>query len=150
MDPVIVKRSEHTLSRQNISPEALKVLYGLKDAGYIAFIAGGGVRDLLLGREPKDFDVVTDATPNEVRKVFRNSRLIGRRFRLAHVFFGRDKIIATNPTKTRNEVMPTRKIRGEVSRRTSESTDILALRPGLVTKSLKPSYQKCGPARTHP
>jgi poly(A) polymerase len=93
VDPVIVKRADHTLSRQNISPEALKVLYGLKDAGYIAFIAGGGVRDLLLGREPKDFDVVTDATPNEVRKVFRNSRLIGRRFRLAHVFFGRDKII---------------------------------------------------------
>ncbi len=93
MDPVIVKRTDHTLSRQNISPEALKVLYGLKEAGYIAFIAGGGVRDLLLGREPKDFDVVTDATPNEVRKVFRNSRLIGRRFRLAHVFFGRDKII---------------------------------------------------------
>lgn len=93
MEPVKVKRSEHTLSRQNISPEALKVLYGLKDAGYIAYIAGGGVRDLLLGREPKDFDVVTNATPNEIRKVFRNSRLIGRRFRLAHVFFGRDKII---------------------------------------------------------
>jgi len=93
VEPVIVKRSDHTLSRQNISPEALKVLYGLKEAGYIAYIAGGGVRDLLLGREPKDFDVVTDATPNEVRKVFRNSRLIGRRFRLAHVFFGRDKII---------------------------------------------------------
>ncbi len=93
MEPVIVKRSDHILSRQNISPEALKVLYGLKDAGYIAYIAGGGVRDLLLGRQPKDFDVVTDATPNEVRKVFRNSRLIGRRFRLAHVFFGRDKII---------------------------------------------------------
>ncbi len=93
MEPVIVKRSDHTLSRQNISPEALKVLSGLRDAGCIAFIAGGGVRDLLLGREPKDFDVVTDATPNEVRKIFRNSRLIGRRFRLAHVFFGRDKII---------------------------------------------------------
>ena len=93
MEPVTVKRSEHNLSRQNISPEALKVLYGLKDAGYIAYIAGGGVRDLLLGRQPKDFDVVTDATPNQVRQVFRNSRLIGRRFRLAHVFFGRDKII---------------------------------------------------------
>jgi len=93
VDPVIVKRSDHTLSRQNISPEALKVLYGLKEAGYIAYIAGGGVRDLLLGRQPKDFDVVTDATPNEVRRVFRNSRLIGRRFRLVHVFFGRDKII---------------------------------------------------------
>ena len=93
MEPLIVQRSDHILSRQNISPEALKVLYGLKEAGYVAYIAGGGVRDLLLGRQPKDFDVVTDATPNEIRRVFRNSRLIGRRFRLAHVFFGRDKII---------------------------------------------------------
>lgn len=93
MEPVIVKRADHSLSRQNISPEALKVLYGLKEANFVAYIAGGGVRDLLLGRVPKDFDVVTDATPNEVRRVFRNSRLIGRRFRLAHVFFGRDKII---------------------------------------------------------
>jgi poly(A) polymerase len=93
VDPVILQRSEHILSRQHISPEALKVLYGLKEAGYVAYLAGGGVRDLLLGRQPKDFDVVTDATPNEVRRVFRNCRLIGRRFRLAHVFFGRDKII---------------------------------------------------------
>ncbi len=93
MEPVIVQRSDHTLSRQNISPEALKVLYGLKEADYVAYIAGGGVRDLLLGRTPKDFDVVTDATPNDLRRVFRNCRLIGRRFRLAHVFFGRDKII---------------------------------------------------------
>ena len=93
VEPVIVQRSDHSLSRENISPEALKVLYGLKEANFVAYIAGGGVRDLLLGRQPKDFDVVTDATPNEVRRVFRNSRLIGRRFRLAHVFFGRDKII---------------------------------------------------------
>lgn len=88
MDPIIVQRTEHCISRKDISPEALKVLYGLKEAGYIAYIAGGGVRDLLLGRKPKDFDVVTDATPNEVRRVFRNCRLIGRRFRLAHVFYG--------------------------------------------------------------
>ena len=93
MEPVIVQRSDHSLSREQISPEALKVLYGLKEAGYVAYLAGGGVRDLLLGRQPKDFDVVTDATPNEVRRAFRNCRLIGRRFRLAHVFFGRDKII---------------------------------------------------------
>jgi poly(A) polymerase len=93
VEPVIVQRSDHSLSRENISPEALKVLYGLKEANFVAYIAGGGVRDLLLGRQPKDFDIVTDATPNEVRRVFRNSRLIGRRFRLAHVFFGRDKII---------------------------------------------------------
>jgi poly(A) polymerase len=93
VEPVIVQRSDHSLSRENISPEALKVLYVLKEANFVAYIAGGGVRDLLLGRQPKDFDIVTDATPNEVRRVFRNSRLIGRRFRLAHVFFGRDKII---------------------------------------------------------
>ncbi len=92
MEPLIVQRAEHSISREDISPEALKVLYGLKEAGYIAYIAGGGVRDLLLGRKPKDFDVVTDATPNEVRRVFRNSRLIGRRFRLVHVFFGQTNI----------------------------------------------------------
>ena len=88
--PVIVSRSEHNISRANISPNALKVLYRLKNAGYQAFIVGGGVRDLLLGRHPKDFDVVTDADPDEIQELFRNCRLIGRRFRLAHVRFGRD------------------------------------------------------------
>lgn len=87
MDPQITARPDHTISRKQISPSALKVLYGLKDAGYTAYLAGGGVRDLLIGRNPKDFDVATSATPEEVRKVFRNCRLIGRRFRLAHVYF---------------------------------------------------------------
>jgi len=90
--PVIIPRPEHNVSRAQISKNALKVLYRLKDAGYAAFIVGGGVRDLLLGREPKDFDVATDAHPDEVRRLFRNCRLIGRRFRLAHVHFGRDII----------------------------------------------------------
>jgi poly(A) polymerase len=90
--PVRITRSEHTLSRSNISENALKVLYRLKNEGYQAYLVGGGVRDLLLGREPKDFDVATDARPEQVRKVFRNCRLIGRRFRLAHVHFGRDII----------------------------------------------------------
>lgn len=85
-------RDEHIVSRANISENALKVLYRLKQGGYQAYLVGGGVRDLLLGREPKDFDVATDATPEEVRKVFRNCRLIGRRFRLAHVHFGREII----------------------------------------------------------
>ncbi|MGB5833402.1 MAG: polynucleotide adenylyltransferase PcnB, partial [Thiohalocapsa sp.] len=79
---------EHSISRANISQNALKVLYRLSQAGHQAFLVGGGVRDLLLGHEPKDFDIATDATPEQVRGVFRNSRLIGRRFRLAHVFFG--------------------------------------------------------------
>ena len=89
---MIVPRDEHIVSRANISENALKVLYRLKQGGYQAYLVGGGVRDLLLGREPKDFDVATDATPEEVRKVFRNCRLIGRRFRLAHVHFGREII----------------------------------------------------------
>jgi poly(A) polymerase len=90
--PTIIERPEHSISRANISPNALKVLYRLKEAGYEAYLVGGGVRDLLLGLEPKDFDVATDATPEEVKAVFRNCRLIGRRFRLAHVHFGREII----------------------------------------------------------
>ena len=87
-----IPRSEHAISRANISPNALKVLYRLKGAGYDAYLVGGGVRDMLLGREPKDFDIATNARPEEVKKLFRNCLLIGRRFRLAHVRFG-DEII---------------------------------------------------------
>lgn len=85
--PTIIPRSAHRISRANISENALKVLYRLKNEGYDALLVGGGVRDLLLGHQPKDFDVVTDAHPDTVRKCFRNSRVIGRRFRLVHVFF---------------------------------------------------------------
>nr|WP_260843121.1 polynucleotide adenylyltransferase PcnB [Sedimenticola selenatireducens] len=88
----MISRSDHNISRANISEHATKVLYRLKNAGYQSYLVGGGVRDLLLGREPKDFDVATDATPEQVKEVFRNCRLIGRRFRLAHVHFGRDII----------------------------------------------------------
>ncbi len=88
----VYTRSEHTISRTQISENALKVLYRLKKSGYEAYLVGGCVRDLLLGLEPKDFDVATDASPEQVRKVFRNCRLIGRRFRLAHVHFGREII----------------------------------------------------------
>ncbi len=90
--PFILPRADHGISRANISPNALKVLYRLKDAGYEAYLVGGSVRDLLLGREPKDFDVATSAHPEQVEELFRNCRLIGRRFRLAHVRFG-DEII---------------------------------------------------------
>jgi len=90
--PLRVPRSEHTISRSQISENALKVLYKLKKGGYGAFLVGGSVRDILLGREPKDFDVATDAWPEQIRELFRNSRLIGRRFRLAHVRYG-DEII---------------------------------------------------------
>ena len=92
VQPVIIPRPEHAISRGSISPGALKVLYRLKDAGFQSYLVGGGVRDLLLGREPKDFDVGTNATPDEIKALFRNCRLIGRRFRLAHVRFGQDII----------------------------------------------------------
>lgn len=88
----VYSRSEHSISRSNISDSALKVLYQLKRSGFAAYLVGGCVRDLLLGREPKDFDVVTNANPDQIRRVFRNCRLIGRRFRLAHVFFGAELI----------------------------------------------------------
>ena len=84
----IIARDSHVISRKNISKSALRVLYRLNEAGYAAFLVGGAVRDLLLGMHPKDFDVATSATPDEVKKLFRNCRLIGRRFRLAHVVFG--------------------------------------------------------------
>lgn len=88
----IYTRDQHPISRQNLSKNALNVLYGLHKAGYRALLVGGCLRDLLQGETPKDFDVVTDATPEQVNEVFRNCRLIGRRFRLAHVHFGRDII----------------------------------------------------------
>ncbi|PAR31192.1 polynucleotide adenylyltransferase PcnB [Vibrio metoecus] len=86
----IIPRQEHPISRQQISENALKVLYRLHGAGFEAFLVGGGVRDLLLCGKPKDFDVATNATPEQLRQLFRNCRLIGRRFRLAHIMFGRD------------------------------------------------------------
>src|SRR5688500_13109832 len=88
----IIPRAEHSISRSAISPNALRVLYRLREAGYEAFLVGGCVRDLLIGITPKDFDIATSALPEEVKRTFRNCRLIGRRFRLAHVFFGREII----------------------------------------------------------
>ena len=93
-EPVVYARAEHCISRKNIDPDALKVLYRLSSLGYTAYLVGGGVRDLLMGRTPKDFDVGTSAKPNEVKRAFRNCFLIGRRFRLAHVRFG-EKVIET-------------------------------------------------------
>jgi len=89
-NPTIIPRSDHCISRDNIDENALKVLYRLHRAGHRALLVGGSVRDMLLNHMPKDFDIATDAHPEQVKKIFGNSRLIGRRFRLAHVFFGRE------------------------------------------------------------
>ena len=88
VEPKVVPRQEHTLSRRDIDPDALKVLYRLRQHDHIAYLVGGSVRDLLLGRRPKDFDIGTSAHPFQVKKLFRNCCIIGRRFRLAHVRFG--------------------------------------------------------------
>ncbi len=102
--PRIIPRSAHTLSRKLIDPEALKVLYRLHNHGFKAYLVGGCVRDLLLGKTPKDFDVATDAHPHQVRKLFRNCRLVGRRFRLAQVYFRGGKIIEVSTFRRRGEV----------------------------------------------
>jgi len=109
-EPRILERPEHPISRKNIAENATKVLYRLHNAGFKAYLVGGGVRDLLLGRQPKDFDAATDARPNEIRRLFRNSRIIGRRFRLAHVYFKDDIVeVSTfrrNPDPEEQESAP--------------------------------------------
>jgi poly(A) polymerase len=92
VEPRIIPRDAHTVSRRDIDPDALKVLYRLRQFDHVAYLVGGSVRDLLLGRRPKDFDIGTSAHPQQVKKLFRNCWIIGRRFRLAHVKFG-NKVI---------------------------------------------------------
>ncbi|HEX5694690.1 MAG TPA: polynucleotide adenylyltransferase PcnB [Arenimonas sp.] len=102
--PLVVPRAEHGISRKDISPNALRVLYRLRDGGFQGYLVGGAVRDLLAGGHPKDFDVATDATPEQVKALFRNCRLIGRRFRLAHVVYGREIIeVATFRANSSND-----------------------------------------------
>ena len=105
MEKLIIPRDQHCISRSLLSPNGVKVLYKLKEQGFTAYLVGGGVRDLLLGREPKDFDVATDATPNQLKKLFRNCRLIGRRFRLAHLHF-QDEIIEVATFRSATDAPP--------------------------------------------
>src|SRR5438045_4609562 len=109
---VVVDRGSHSISRRLIPENVLKVLYRLHRSGYRAYLCGGSVRDLMMDREPKDFDVATDAHPTEVRRLFRNSRIIGRRFRLVHIIFQDQNVeVAT--------------FRREPERGTDENADIL-------------------------
>jgi poly(A) polymerase len=101
--PLIISRDQHSLSRKQIDGEALSVLYRLHQKGFLAYLVGGSVRDLLLRRRPKDFDVGTDARPEQIRKIFRNSRIIGRRFRLVQVFFGSGKIVEVSTFRSLND-----------------------------------------------
>ena len=102
-EPLIVSREDHPISRKQIDLDALKVMYRLNSNGYRAFLVGGGVRDLYLGKQPKDFDLGTDAQTEAVRSLFRNSRIIGRRFRINHVYFRGNKIIEVSTFRQTNE-----------------------------------------------
>jgi poly(A) polymerase len=108
LSPIVLPRSGHSISRKKIDEDTLKVLYRLHRSGHKAYLVGGGVRDLLLDRTPKDFDVGTDATPGQIKKLFRNCFLIGRRFRLAHIRFGRDRLVevATFRRQARPDDLP--------------------------------------------
>ena len=104
MNPKIYNRSEHTVSRKNIDTDALKIMHRLIRNGFKGYLVGGGVRDLLLNRKPKDFDIATDATPKQVKSLFRNSRVIGKRFKLVHIFFKDGKIIEVSTFRDLKEV----------------------------------------------
>lgn len=93
MVPFVLTRSEHTLSRRHIDPDALKILFRLRHLGFTAYLTGGAVRDMLLGKTPKDFDIATSAHPAQIKKCFANAFIIGRRFRLAHIRFRGGKVI---------------------------------------------------------
>lgn len=102
-EPRVIPRSEHPISRKDIDREALKVMHRLRDAGFSAYLVGGAVRDLYLGKTPKDFDISTNARPGQLRTLFRNSRIIGKRFRLVQVFFGGGKIVEVSTLRCRSE-----------------------------------------------
>lgn len=130
----LIGRDKHPISRKNISPNAVKVLYKLAEAGYQGFLVGGGVRDLLLGGKPKDFDIATDATPEELKSVFRNARIIGRRFKIIHLRFGREIIEVTTfraPHDVQNKIAddtPKRRIQNQQS---AHSTSGMILRDNV-------------------
>lgn len=104
VQPRIISRAEHPISRKDIDPDALKVLYRLRHCGFLAYLVGGSVRDLFLGRKPKDFDIATDANPPEIKELFRNSRIIGHRFRLVQILFRGGKTIEVSTFRRRSEL----------------------------------------------
>ncbi len=114
-DSSIILRPDHNISRKYIDKEALKVLYRLKDAGFIAYLVGGSVRDMLLRKRPKDFDVGTNARPEQIRKIFRHSRIIGKRFRLVHVYFRGGKIIEVSTFRKQTDYDDREAAREELS-----------------------------------
>ena len=127
----IVTRDRHTISRKDISPNALKVLYRLLKAGYQAYIVGGGVRDLLLRKKPKDFDIATNAEPAEIKVLFNNARVIGRRFRIVHIRFGREIIEVTT---FRADHHPINEITGSLAFKEDRERDSVHSKEGMILR----------------
>ena len=122
MTPLIISRADHSISRKRIDEEALKVLYRLYRHGFLAYLVGGSLRDLLLGKVPKDFDVATNAHPHEINSLFKNSRIIGRRFRLVQVFFKGRKIVEVSTFRSHSEFEETQTEEGDIIRTDSFGT----------------------------
>ena len=122
MIPLVIPRADHSISRKRIDEEALKVLYRLYRHGFLAYLVGGSLRDLLLGKVPKDFDVATNAHPHEINSLFKNSRIIGRRFRLVQVFFKGRKIVEVSTFRSHSEFEETQTEGGEILRTDSFGT----------------------------
>ncbi len=125
--PLIIPRRDHPISRKKMDRNALKIMYRLKDHGYLAYLVGGAVRDMLLGRQPADFDIVTDARPAQIKKLFRNSRIIGRRFRLAHIFF-------TDRTTGRQQIIEVATFRKQLMI-TEQNQELVASQPTMVNNT---------------
>ncbi len=122
MIPLVIPRADHSISRKRIDEEALKVLYRLYRHGFLAYLVGGSLRDLLLGKVPKDFDVATNAHPHEINSLFKNSRIIGRRFRLVQVFFKGRKIVEVSTFRSHSEFEETQTEEGDIIRTDSFGT----------------------------
>ena len=131
IEPCIIPRDQHGISRKHISDAALKVMGTLHRAGYDGFLVGGGVRDLLLGGRPKDFDIATDATPEQVNRLFRNSRIIGRRFKIVHVRFGREVIEVTTFRGTHQQTEESTRGRRPKNQQSARSQNGMLLRDNV-------------------
>ena len=131
MEPKIIPRKEHCISRKQISPNALYILYLLHRRGFIAYLVGGCVRDILLGRKSKDFDIATNATPGQIKRLFRNCRLVGRRFRLAHIHF-KDEIIEVSTF--RSTINPHQTTIGEISDNNKEKRYHIKDENGMILR----------------
>src|SRR4249920_1543079 len=139
-EPTIVPRSSHAISRRDIDPGALKVLYRLHEHHYIAYLVGGSVRDLLLNRHPKDFDIGTSAHPHQVKKLFRNCWIIGRRFRLAHVKFGTQTIEVATFRRQVDSTGVTAE--AEIAEALEAEAEEPAMDPSTVAEALDPEHER--------